>query len=202
MNNKVFCIGFQKTGTSSMGRALTALGFQVRNAVALGEPVINDENIREIAFAEVPKFNAFQDNPWPILYRELDEMCPDSRFILTIRNEETWLRSVLRHFGEEAHPMQQWVYGVGYPKGNEQIFLDRYRKHNAEVLEYFADRPDDLLVINIEDGDHWQPICDFLSLPMPDEGFPHANKGGAHWKFFRWAKRRGRRILRRLGLAK
>lgn len=181
-----------------MGRALDALGYRVCGAVGLTEPDVAD-NIRRIAFGKVADFDAFQDNPWPILFRELDEKWPGSRFILTIRNEDNWLRSVLRHFGSQAHPMQQWIYGVGYPKGNEEIFLERYRSHNAEVVEYFRDRPGDLLVIDIESGDLWQPICEFLSLDVPQNAFPHANKGGPVWKLHRWAKDRGRRILRRLG---
>jgi hypothetical protein len=96
--------------------------------------------------------------------------------------------------------MLQWIYGVGYPKGNEQIFLDRYRQHQNDVLDYFKDRPDDLLVVHIENNDLWTPICDFLSIDVPTSAFPHANKGGTSWKLFRYLQNRFKRVLRKLGL--
>jgi hypothetical protein len=180
-----------------MGRALHYLGFRVCGAVGLKDPDI-PANIKRIAFDQVPNYDAFQDNPWPILFRELDAQFPGSKFIMTRRNSASWIRSVVKHFGSTGHPMQQWIYGVPYPKGNEQIFLDRYRRHEVEVIEYFADRPDDLLVIDIESDNLWAPLTQFLSLKAPTVPFPHANKGGSGWKAARWAKRRMRRIAVRL----
>ncbi len=195
---KIFCIGFQKTGTSSMGRALEALGYRVCGAVGLKEQHLED-NIQRIAFDVVANYDAFQDNPWPILFPDLDRQWPNSRFILTLRQEDSWLRSVVRHFGSEPRPMLRWIYGVGYPKGNEQIFLDRYRQHKADVLDYFKDRPNDLLVLNIESEDLWTPICDFLSIDLPHTAFPHANKGGTAWKLNRYVQNRSKRMIRKLG---
>ena len=43
--------------------------------------------------------------------------------------------------------MRKWVYGVGFPQGNEDIYLERYKFHNEDVLNYFKDRPGDLLVV-------------------------------------------------------
>ena len=168
-NGKIFCIGFQKTGTSSIGRALDSLGYRVCGAVGLKEPRL-ENNIKKIAFAVVPDYDAFQDNPWPILFRELDSQWPNSRFILTLRDEDSWVRSVVRHFGSQPRPMQRWIYGVGCPKGNEQIFLERYRKHNADVMDYFRDRPNDLLILDIETEELWEPMCKFLSVNQFDNG--------------------------------
>jgi hypothetical protein len=190
---KIFCIGFQKTGTSSMGRALEHLGFNVCGAVGLKEPNIA-ENIKRIAFEQVPNYDAFQDNPWPILFRDLDAAFPGSKFIMTRRDSDSWIRSVLRHFGSTPHAMQEWIYGVPYPNGNEQIFLDRYHRHEEEVLAYFSRRPDDLLILDIESEDLWSPLAGFLSLPPPTIPFPHTNKGGSGWKAARWARRRMLRI--------
>ncbi len=180
-----------------MGRALVQLGFSVCGAVGLKEPNI-PANIKRIAFDQVAKYDAFQDNPWPILFRELDAEFPGSKFIMTRRNSDSWIRSVVRHFGTIPHQMQQWVYGVPYPVGNEQIFLDRYRQHDDEVIAYFANRPDDLLVVDIESDDLWASVANFLSLKAPAMPFPHANKGGIGWKAVRWGKRRMLRIKNRL----
>jgi len=123
------------------------------------------------------KYEAYQDNPWPLLYKELDRRYPKSKFILTIRDESKWIKSAVNHFGSSHTDMRKWIYGIGHPKGNEEIYLERYRKHNEEVLQYFKDRKDDLLIIEWAKGDEWQKLCDFIDEPVPEAAFPHANKG-------------------------
>lgn len=194
---KIFCIGFQKTGTSSMGRALEALGYRVCGAVGLKEENL-EVRIRELAFPLVPKFDAFQDNPWPILYEELDQRYPGSKFILTRRQPDSWIHSVVRHFGTTPRPMIQWIYGAPFPVGNEPAFLERYERHNREVESYFSDRPQDLLIIDLEANDHWQKIAEFLEAPAPSDEFPHANKGSWLWRTGRWLKRQWQRVCRRV----
>ena len=94
--------------------------------------------------------------------------------------------------------MQQWVYGVSFPIGNEELFLERYRRHNREVLEYFRDRQDDLLVLPIEAPDLWERLGEVLDADVPGGSFPHANKGGQLWKAIRYLRNLIRRIGRRL----
>ena len=62
-------------------------------------------------------------------------------------------------------------------RGNEPLYLDRYRKHNREVRAYFADRQEDFLVLDLAGGDGWSELCGFLGDPVPNKAFPHANKG-------------------------
>ena len=71
MKTKVFCIGFHKTGTTSLETALTKLGYKVTGCFGTKDPDIANK-VHEMAYAKVDKFDALQDNPWPILYRELD----------------------------------------------------------------------------------------------------------------------------------
>ncbi len=172
---KVFGIGFHKTATSSLGEALEILGYRVASVVGL-----QDEDIATTyqakAFALVDSFDAFEDNPWPLLFRELDSAYPGSKFILTRREDDAWLKSVTRHFGGKTTHMRTFIYGVGDPLGSETVYLDRYRKHNDEVLEYFANRPDDLLVMDITQGDGWSLLCPYLGAELPDRAFPSANK--------------------------
>jgi hypothetical protein len=129
-----------------------------------------------MAFALVPRFDAFQDNPWPILYRELDDRYPGSKFVLSVRSSESWITSQIRHFGTAETPMRQWIYGAGSPKGNEEIYIRRYKAHNAAVLAYFEQRPNDLLVMDITAGDGWATLCAFLGRRVPAIPFPHANR--------------------------
>lgn len=169
---RVFCVGFHRTGTSSLRAALEILGYHVCGSVATEEPDIA-VRARDIAFGLLDRYDAFADNPWPILFRDLDERCPGSRFILTIRPPDAWFRSVARFFGEKTTPMREWIYGAASPIGNEDRYVARYERHNLEVLEYFGDRAADLLVLRVTEGEGWPELCSFLGRAVPSEPFPH-----------------------------
>ena len=171
---KVFCIGFHKTGTKSLGHALKRLGYRVAGPVGARNPRIAQQAVA-IALALATDFDAFNDNPWPMLYKTLDATFPDSRFILTMRDEKRWMRSMVDYFGTKDTPMRRWIYGAGTPRGNEATYLARYRRHNAEVLAYFAGR-DDFLVLDLERGQGWAELCAFLGAAVPEHPFPHLNR--------------------------
>lgn len=175
MTVKVFCIGFHKTGTTSLAVALEALGYRVTGPNGVRNPGIAD-NVLSMAFRLVRKFDAFQDNPWPIIYKELDRKYPGSKFILTVRDTRSWMDSQIKHFGHRETEMRKWIYGVGCPQGNEEIYARRYDEHNRDVLRYFEGRPGDLLVLDLAQGDGWEKLCPFLGKPIPGSPFPHANK--------------------------
>ena len=174
---KVIGIGFHKTGTSTLGDALIELGYEVVGArLDLTESL--KKNSTDEAFELADQFEALQDVPWAILFKELDERYPGAKFILTVREEDKWLNSVVKHFGDKYFEMHEWIYGKGVAAGNEQLYLERYKKHNREVLEYFSERQDDLLVVDwSKNRNDWKPICDLLECPIPNKAFPHSNKG-------------------------
>lgn len=168
---KVFGIGFHKTGTTSLGQALSILGYRVCGNVATADPLIGE---RAIGFARelTQQFDAFQDNPWPILYRELAEWYPDGKFVLTVRDTDKWLASMVGFFKERDSPMRAWIYGVGVARGNEAIYRERFERHNREVCEFFRDRTAQLLVMDFAAGDGWEKLCPFLGEPVPKAPFP------------------------------
>jgi len=174
MKTKVFGIGFHKTGTTSLANALSYLGYRVTGPNGVDNPNIAEE-VHQMAFDLANRFDAFQDNPWPVLYQELDERFPGSKFILTVRPTHDWIRSVVSHFNEDETPMREWIYGVGRPRGNENLYIARYERHNREVIEYFKDRSKQLLVLNITAGEGWTKLCAFLGETVPDAPFPCAN---------------------------
>lgn len=176
MTPKVFGIGFHKTGTKTLATALRQLGYSVTGPNGVMDPDIG-RNVHGMVHALVPLYDAFQDNPWPILFRELDETYPSSKFILTIRSTSAWIASQVLHFGTDETPMRKWIYGVGHPKGNEELYMARYEQHNREVLAHFRDRPGDLLTLDFPEGDGWEKLCPFLGRRIPEMPFPHANKG-------------------------
>ena len=177
MKTKVFCIGFHKTGTSSLNLALTRLGYKVKSTFGVSDPNIS-ENVYFEAKNNVMKFDAFEDNPWPIIYKELDAWVPGSKFILTYRSADSWYRSASKHFGSDTSPMREWIYGAGSPEGNEDIYKSRYEKHNQDVLAFFKNRPDDLLVMELGSDFNWETLCSFLDEPIPKSDFPRTNTSG------------------------
>lgn len=185
MSAKVFVIGFHKTGTTSLGKALRVLGYRVGRtdwkAKLSDRPVpLTQSGLADLAIGEAAGADAFEDNPWPMVFRELDAAFPGSKFILTRRDPGAWLRSVNEHFGTRESTMRGFIYGAdaAAPFGNETRYLCRYQQHIDDVLQYFAGRPDDLLVIDIASAE-WGPLCRFLGHKVPSRAFPHANPAGA-----------------------
>ncbi len=174
-DRKIFGIGFHKTGTTSLASALRCLDYTV-----VGPDLDLLSNILNSDFGSIYeyilKYDAFQDNPWPILYKKLDSEFPGSKFILTVREDEKWLNSVLNHFKSTHSDMRKWIYGKGYPLGNEQMYLDTYKAHNRGVREYFKNRSEDFIELSWEGGDGWTKLCQFLDKPAPNIPFPHENR--------------------------
>ena len=174
---KILVIGFQKTGTSSLGAALEILGYSVCDAVGIHD-IKNEADAKSIALPCLDKYDAFQDNPWPILYLWLHHHYPDASFIHTVRDEDSWISSVVRHFSGRSTAMRQWIYTEGDPAGNEEIYLQRYRRHNDEVAAYFAGNAGNYLRMDLAEDDNWAPLCDLLDCKVPRTRFPHMNSAG------------------------
>ena len=116
------------------------------------------------------RFDACQDNPWAVIYTQLDRQYPGSRFIMTYRDPEDWLASVCNHFRKRPSPMRKWIYGEAYPVGNETIYLQRYQRHLDDVRAYFSQRPDDYLELRLGDRHgrkyaHFRASCSQSTIP-------------------------------------
>ncbi|WP_299350755.1 sulfotransferase family protein [uncultured Shimia sp.] len=186
---KIFGIGFQKTATTTLCTAFRLLGYKMEGGSKHLIPSLRRGDLAP-TFEVADRNEAFDDNPWPLIYPELDARYPGSKFILTVRDEKEWLQSVVNHLGFGPDPMQKLVYGVGFPVGFEDVFIERYRRHNREVQAYFADRPKDLLVVDFCAGAGWEELCTFLQRDIPDEPFPHSFKGT-----YTPSKSRSRRVV-------
>jgi hypothetical protein len=204
---KVFGIGFQKTGTSSLDAAFRSLGYRTDRGVFLNTPnkksslwigpPLTNTNVLERVLPITREKEAFSDNPWPLLYRDLDSLFPDSKFVLTVREPQSWLESLVRHFGSEESDMLEWIYGVRSVRGNEQRCLQVYETHNAAVREHFAARPDALLELDVARDARWDELCTFLGNAIPAQPFPRANtaaererKRSGVWRLLKGAVRR------------
>lgn len=176
--DKVFALGFHKTGTKSLAKALRYLGLRVHGPAWTQDPeaCASLDGLLEKAMEVVPHFDAFQDNPWPLLWRDLAEVYPDAYYILTTREPSAWLGSVLNHFGGQSTPMRELIYGVGKgdPVGNEDLYLRRYLSHNAEVRTALSGNRR-FIELDVSASDVWSPLCGFLGFPVPEGQFPHEN---------------------------
>lgn len=182
---KVFGIGMQRTGTTSLVKALKMLGIKACH--------FPGELLYDLDHPIITKFQGFADNPMPLLYRQLDSRHPNSKFILTVRDEREWLKSV-RWLFTEGREVFCWdsakVRGLirdihtglyGTTAFDETVFLERYRAHHQEVLAYFADRPGDLLTLDLTKGNAFEKLCPFLDKPIPRRPFPRQNPGKGLW---------------------
>jgi hypothetical protein len=176
---KVFGIGFQKTGTTSLGVIFDALGFRVAGYnefrhLAQRE-TLEIAEVEALALEIAQGVDAVKDSPWPIFYRQLDQAFPGSKFIHVTRDPKAWIASAVNDFGDRPNALREVIYGSRAPKGNEAAWLARYTRHNQEVQAYFAGRAADYLHIRLEDGVSYEKVCDFLGLPRIGRGVPVAN---------------------------
>lgn len=174
MKEKVFGIGFHKTATTSLAVALYTLGYNVTGYFGIFDRNIAD-NVHPIAYDLADRFDAAQDTPWFVIYKELDQRYPGSKFVLTMRSPEKWIKSVTKHFKSHHIPAHEWIYGVQVASGNETTYIERFNRHNQEVQDYFRNRPSDLLVMDITQGDGWEKLCPFLEKEQPEFEFPKQN---------------------------
>jgi hypothetical protein len=177
---KVFCLGFHKTGTSSLRAALRSLGYRVAGYNEFRhlaqKPGLTRDEVAALALTVMRDFDAAQDSPWPVLYRELDAAFPGSKFILVTRDPQKWIASALGDFGDQGNEIRRLIYGPDAPKGHEAEWLARYARHNDEVRAWFAGRPQDFLSLDLDRGEvGWARICPFLGLDVPDRPWPHVN---------------------------
>ena len=182
---KVFGIGFPRTGTTSLVRALNILGVKsIHNPAPL---------LTTVEHPLLDEYQGFADAPVPLIYRRLDALFPGSKFVFTVRDVDDWLTSARwmlevgrRHGRWDENPeivaMHRALYGA--IDFSEELFRERFLRHRTEVLEYFSERSEDLLVMDLTVGDGWEMLCPFIGRPAPGGAFPHANPRGS----YRWAR--------------
>lgn len=183
--HKIIGIGFHKTGLSSLKLALEILGYStIKGQQAYKGLLSEQEAIQKLEekayrdiFSYIEPYQAIVDNPWNILFEEIDQHFSNSKFILTTRNEDNWLRSAKGYFRNRPNKaIRTWIYGYSAHHINDSIYLNRYRRHQTLVKKYFENREEDLLVMDIEAGDGWEKLCPFLNKPIINLPFPKQNK--------------------------
>ena len=144
-------------------------------------------------------FNSTVDWPGGYFYRELIDVYPDAKVLLSVREPQAWERSMretvwaVRH-GEslvrllssaQAHVNPQWrgflemidrlvwegegTFASGHAE--PQQLIDTMIRHNREVEEVVPSER--LLVWDVKEG--WERLCEFLEARVPPQPFPHVN---------------------------
>lgn len=167
-NDKVFCIGFNKTGTTSIGRALELLGYRNSsfNKIVWEKYYLKNKVDKVLKFTA--KFDSLDDLPWlkedmiPIL----DKTFPNSKFIYLTREEGAWKKS-----------LYTWSYNRFGEHADIDNSLKEFRKHTEFVLDYFKERSkDEFIILDIKDPKGFKKLASFLGKTCSQDYFPHFNK--------------------------
>jgi hypothetical protein len=194
---EVIGAGFGRTGTHSLGLALEKLGFSP--CYSLPEVSKNPGHIEiwnnaiDGKFVDWKQlFSSYKSSvEWPAVsfIRDLVQTFPKARFVLTQRNPESWYESASKTIFEGlelgAHnpdPVKRERGGVlrrlilEYTfKGkywNKEHTIAIYKEHIQHILE--AVPQEHMLHFDVKDG--WEPLCEFLQKPIPQEAFPWLNE--------------------------
>jgi len=191
---QVIGAGFGRSGTTSLRRALSILGYApcYHMQVALlrrshlkfwirakaGEPVDYRWIFR--------RYRATVDWPACDFYRELMAVFPDAKVLLNVRDPAGWYDSMVETIWAIQRVFPWWLPDDVWKIHDDILwnsrfhgeFTDRakaiaaYRAHLDEVRRTVpAER---LLEFDVREG--WQPLCHFLGRPVPEDvPFPNLN---------------------------
>ncbi len=183
---KIFGLGIGRTATKSLTAALEILGYNclhwASDRTTFAE-VVTGARVSRIA----EQRNAIVDTILPLLhYREYAKRFPHAKFILTTRDEHSWLRSMRRHLMKMRTPDSNnhsaQLYGSlilgGWDVGQmgDQQLIRAFKEHNQVVRDFFSAMPGRFLEIDIVGGDSWGKLCAFLGKAVPNVPFPEEQK--------------------------
>ena len=175
--NRIFNIGLNRAGTTSLTEALGMLGIRAVHhkhaGVRLYDIMGTNIQARRPVLHGLDQYDAFSDFGGRDFYKYLDRQYPYSKFILTTRELGPWLDSreqkVLKN---QASPNYHYSFRT--------VDREGWTKHRMEYLadldRHFRNRSGDYLVINIPAGEGWEKLCPFLGVPVPDRPFPFRNR--------------------------
>lgn len=204
-NTKYFCIGKNKTGTTSIAQAFSDLGFVVAEQDVAEN--LYDTFYFSRDFSPILKYckcaEVFQDVPFIHfdMIKAIDLAFSNSKFILTIRDsDEQWYNSFSKYYSRflgvengladyadiienryvsSTFFEQFFMKGYGVSKENpfdREVLKNQYNLHNSQVMDYFSDKPDKLLVINVSEKDSFKKFLRFVGKESHQTQFPWKNK--------------------------
>ncbi|MFA0813010.1 sulfotransferase [Microbulbifer epialgicus] len=182
---KVFQIGFNKCGTTSLNHFFSRNGYKaihwdygnlalkLEENSQLGRPLLS-------AYEE---YNFFSDMElvtserclyaFEKYFQELDRQYPDSYFILNTRPVDKWINSRLKHGGGSYLRRFQDIYSCD----REEVILHwkhEWYRHHSTVLQYFYGRENFLLFdIETDGGDKLKSFIGCTEINASYYGHTH-----------------------------
>jgi hypothetical protein len=171
---KIFAIGFNKSGTTSLHALFESLG----------RPSYHGVDWRACDNLDLLRsYDCFSDDI-PQDLPKLDRMFPSSKFILQVRELDTWIYSRLAHI-DRYRGVEGYKQTPTWDTTEHAVktWIEQRNRHHLHVLSYFQDRPSDLLVVNfIRDPSAATRISRFLGYDRkfdrprenvkPDRAYP------------------------------
>lgn len=184
---KIIGTGFGRTGTDSMRRALDLLGVgPTHHMMELGKGTPLRQRWLDLANGTEPDWDSLFEGygacvDWPSAqyWRTLIDVYPDAKVLLTMRPAESWWKSfectILKYLQSNDDPV-----GLAQAVGRD-VFGGRYADrdyaialYNQNVSDVLATVPRERLLVH-QLGDGWEPLCDWLGMPIPDADYPSGN---------------------------
>lgn len=192
---RVWAIGFNKCGTTTIydffrKNKIPSTHYGLKNNTLASSIYNNYLNGKPLLSPEFSKFKAFFDmediyaqSPIYItqtLFKELDANYPGSKFILNTRDKDDWIKSRCAHVDPMNKKRYVDVLCEAYNISEADLITrwnQEWDEHHANVIEYFKDRPQDLLIFNI-DTDNAEKICEFFkdTFELDPSLYEHCNK--------------------------
>ncbi|OAQ65191.1 NAD dependent epimerase/dehydratase [Pochonia chlamydosporia 170] len=216
---QVIGAGLPRTGTASFSAALEILlagpvyhggtqltlgpEYEVKTWLRAASlwPPSNDsarDEIKALIASRLDGFVATTDCPGTMYIPELVDLYPDAKVICTVRDEESWEKSMavvstaatkwfmralflpmpsLRYFPAYIDTLRDiWVALYGETEPVSKLTYQRHMRWLKEVVP-----KDRLVFFDVRDG--WGPLCEALGVDVPDVPFPRVNDGEAIEKF-------------------
>lgn len=186
---KVFGLGLSRTGTTSLALALETLGYRIAH-FPTDRSTVRELSRGRVQLSILRECDGITDITTIPFYKQLDTEYPGSKFILTVRDMESWLGSIERLLTRESPDeeyeryqhrpevaaFKQWLRETVYGSNDfdRDAMAHAYQAHRMDVEKYFEGRKD-LLVLDIVGGDPFSKLCDFLEKPRLQVAFPREN---------------------------
>lgn len=176
LNNKIFCIGFNKTGTSSLHSYFQANGLKSLHNLIWQEASHYLGPKRFKTF--IRQHDCYSDGEMANIER-LYEAYPNAKFILNVRNIESWLKSRIKWLHRNYPKAVKGPMGIDYKRSKETIietWIKRRELYHRHVLDFFKDKPNQLKILNVCDDPNWaEELSQYLNIEHLDKDY-HSNK--------------------------
>lgn len=145
-------------------------------------------------------YKSVTDFPGCLFYKELLQNYPEAKVILTEREAHSWFESASKTifksypsfwqaayifgsylFSKRVRQLMQvgwliqktiFIQTFGMKQFSKRHAIKVYTQHNEEVKQFVP--PKQLLVYDVKAG--WEPLCEFLGVPVPNIPFPRTNR--------------------------